>query len=344
MPFEILRKDITEMEVDAIVNSTSPFPSVGGGADFAIHQKAGAELLKERASFGMLQTTRAIITKGYNLPAKHVIHVVGPIYLDFHDEEEKLLYQTYLNALKLADQYHLESIAFPLISSGTFGFPKGIALDIALKVTKAFLEEHDMMIYLLVYDNESYQASKERLKDIKSYLEMKENGNDLNVFYSYKRFENSIQNEETANYSTSFFNESRVKPSRKGQTKRSLIDVVDGLQETFVKSLIRHINEKGLNYIKVYKNANIDRKLFSKITSNDNYQPKKETVIAFAIALELNLDETKDLLNKAGYSLSPSKKFDCIIEYFIENEIYDMYEINVALSYFKQKGLGTIDK
>lgn len=185
MPFEILRKDITEMEVDAIVNSTSPFPSVGGGADFVIHQKAGEELLKERASFGMLETTQAIITKGYNLPAKHVIHVVGPIYLDIHDKEEKLLYLTYLNALKLADQYHLESIAFPLISSGTFGFPKGIALDIALKVTKAFLEEHDMMIYLLVYDNESYQASKERLKDIKSYLEMKENRNYLNVLYKY---------------------------------------------------------------------------------------------------------------------------------------------------------------
>lgn len=322
MPFEILRKDITKMEVDAIVNSTSPYPAVGGGADFAIHQKAGAELLKERASFGMLETTQAIITKGYNLPAKHVIHVVGPIYLDLHDEEEKLLYQTYLNALKLADQHHLESIAFPLISSGTFGFPKGIALDIALKVTKAFLEDHDMMIFLLVYDNESYQASKERFKDIKSYLEMKENRNDLNVIYNY-----------------SDINLNLVLPS-----KRSLDDVVDELDDTFVECLLRHIDNSDLDDVQVYKKANIDRKLYSKIMSNYEYQPSKRTAIAFAIALELNLDETKDLLNKAGYSLSPSKKFDCIIEYFIENEIYDMYEINVALSYFKQKGLGTIDK
>lgn len=208
-----------------------------------------------------------------------------------------------------------------MISSGTFGFPKGIALDIALKVTKAFLEDHDMMIFLLVYDNESYQASKERFKDIKSYLEMKENQNDLNVIYNY-----------------SDINFNLVLPS-----KRSLDDVIDELDDTFVECLLRHIDESDLDDVQVYKKANIDRKLYSKIMSNYEYQPSKRTAIAFAIALELNLDETKDLLNKAGYSLSPSKKFDCIIEYFIENEIYDMYEINVTLSYFKQKGLGTID-
>jgi len=319
MPFEILRHDITKINTDAIVNSTSSFPFIGEGVDFQINQAAGPLLFNERKSFGYLNPNQAIITKAYNLPSKHVIHVSAPIYIDGKHHEHEDLKTTYLNALSLAHQHKLESIAFPLLSSGNYRFPRGEALDIALSAIRLFLDHHDVMIYLLVYDEASYQISLNRFISIKNYL-------DHNNHHSILK-EMIIPSDMDMNYSIS----------------RKLEDLEDELDETFVESLFRRIDEKQLNDVDVYKKANIDRKLFSKIKSNLNYQPSKMTAIAFAIALELNLDQTKDLLNKAGYSLSPSTKFDKIIQYFIEESNYDLYEINQVLFAFDQKTIGGID-
>lgn len=327
MPFQILRHDITRMKVDAIVNSTSAQPFIGGGADFDINQVAGPKLLEERKSIGHIKKGSPILTKGYQLPAEYVIHLVGPIYIDGHHEEQEDLYQSYISALHLAKKHDIESIAFPLISSGTFRFPRGEALEIALSAIKTFLDIHDMMIYLLVYDEASYQVSLDRFISVKSYLE-----DDSDERIRFNRIETAQLLD--VDYS------SKISKSSKSRT----LDHIElELDETFAESLFRLIDEQELNDVDVYKKANIDRKLFSKIKSNSDYQPSKMTAIAFSIALELNLDQTKDLLNKAGYSLSPSSKFDKIIQYFIEDENYDLYEINQVLFAFDQKTIGGLD-
>ena len=329
MPFEILRQDITKMHVAAIVNSTSAHPSMGGGSDFEIHQAAGDELFKERETFGVLEEGRAILTKGYQLPAPYVIHVVGPVYLGGQHEEHGRLRQTYLSALSLARYHQLESIAFPLISSGTYQFPRGEALDVALSAIKTFLDEHEMMIYLLVYDDASYQVSLERFISVKNYLEASPS--------------DSLFAAQNLSERLSVSNLSHESDASIRSEKRSLDDLDLELDETFAESLFRLIDERGLNDVDVYKKANIDRKLFSKIKSNPHHQPSKLTALAFALALELNLDQTKDLLNKAGYSLSPSSKFDKIIAYFIEEETFDLFEINQVLFAFEQKTLGGLE-
>lgn len=316
MPFKIVRQDITKMKVDVIVNSTSKYPILSGGTDSHIHEVAGPNLLIERKAHNEIQTTQAIITKGYQLPASYVIHTVGPIYKDGMHQEEKQLYETYKNCLELASKHQLKSIAFPLISSGNFGYPKDQAIDIAIKAIKEYLIDHEMEIYLVVYDQVSFKLSKERIANVDEYLDTH--------YIPSTRTSHSIDDEFHVMYN-------------EVEYLRSLDDVIDELDETFVEKLFRFIREKQMEETTVYKNANLTRQHFSKIRSDDNYQPKKETALGLAIALNLNLDETKDLLNAAGYALSKSSKFDMIIQYHIENEIYDFYEINLVLYHYKQK-------
>jgi O-acetyl-ADP-ribose deacetylase (regulator of RNase III) len=324
MPFEILRQEITQMNIDAIVTSTGSYPEVGGEADLLINQAAGPELIAERKAFGYLNVSEAIITKGYDLKAKYVIHTVGPMYIDGKQREEEILEKTYQNVLKLAIENEVTSIAFPLISSGAFGFPRGKALEIALSAVKSFLNYHEMKIYLVIFDEASYQLSLEKFNTIRDYLDIEMfDGPAMNYFIS-DEFE--------------YFGS-----KRKLNFEKTLEEIKLELDQTFAESLFKLIDERDLNDIDVYKKANIDRKLFSKIKSNANYQPSKITALAFSIALELNLDQTKDLLGKAGYALSPSSKFDKIIEYFIETENYDLYEINQVLFAFDQKTIGVID-
>lgn len=327
MPFEILRNDITKMSVDVIVNSTSNYPAIGSGADKMIHHIAGPKLLAERKLFGFIKDTEAVITDGFLLPAKKVIHVAAPVYIDGKHDEEHLLYETYKHALELAHQNHLESIAFPLLSSGTYAFPRGEALEIALLAIKDFLDKVDMYVYLVVYDDASYQISLDRFIHVKSYIDSFE-------------IEPMIMHIDMNQMSISdefFSKDFDIKK------KRSLNDLIDELDETFTESLLRLIDLKGYTDPYIYKKANIDRKLFSKIRSNDKYQPSKPTALALALALELSLDETKDLLARAGYTLSPSLKSDLIIQYCIEKRMYDLFEINQILFAFEEKTIGGID-
>lgn len=309
MPFEIIHNDITTMHVDAIVNSTSPLPKIEGGTDLIIHKVAGSELLKARERFGILNDTEAVITKGYNLPATYVIHVIAPVYIDGFFDEHAMLYNTYMNALKLAQSRELTSIAFPLIASGTYAFPRGEALTIALRAIEAFLKTYEMMIYLVVYDDASYQLSKARFNTIKSYIKHHQDQKETLTVHQSK----------------------------------AVSDLDEWLQikdETFTESLLSIIDAKGLDDVSVYKKANIDRKLFSKIRSNPAYQVSKPTAIALALALELNLDETQDLLMRAGYALSPSQPFDLIVQFFIESGNYNLFEINQTLFAFEGRTLG----
>lgn len=300
MPFQIIEGDITTLEVDSIVNSTSSEPFIFGGLDAQIHALAGPELLKARAKFGTLKLSQPVITEGYNLRSKKVIHVVGPIYKTGRLNEATQLKETYQHVLELAIKENLESIAFPLISSGVYRYPKKEALEIALGVIKTYAMLTDMLIYLVVYDAPT----------IVDKLEAPRRRNEL---------------------SEEYFIERSMAPLAFSRRARSLDDLMDEIDETFQEMLFRWIDQKGLDDVTVYKRANIDRKLFSKIRSNRLYQPSKPTVLALAVALELSRDETIDLLNKAGYTLSDAIPLDIIVGYYIDQADYDIYKINLAL-------------
>lgn len=322
MPLEIIRNDITKVHVDAIVNAANSSLLGGGGVDGAIHKAAGKELLAECRTLGGCDCGQAKITKGYKLPASYVIHTVGPVWHDGKNNELELLANCYRNSLELAKEYKLESIAFPLISSGAFGMPKDKALNVAMSVIGEFLMNNDITVYIVVFDKDALMLSEKVFMSIKKYIDDRyvEDNYLNNSMMSYRSIESkSISVEES---------------------KRSLDDLVNHVDDSFSEMLIRLIDEKDMTDVETYKGANIDRKLFSKIRNNIDYKPSKSTVVAFAIALRLNLDETKDLLMSAGFALSRSSKFDIIIEYFIDGENYDIFEINEALFDFKEKTLG----
>ena len=329
MPFSIVRNDITKMETDAIVNAANSRLLMGGGVCGAIFNAAGAEKMQAACDkIGFCGLGEAVITKGFNLKAKYVIHTVGPIYKAGNTVQEQQLYSAYASSLKLAKSKRIKSIAFPLISSGIFGYPKSEAITIARQAIKDFLKDNDMDIYLVVYDRDSFEISKGLFDRIKSYI-----AETLVLPQSYDRRIDScsIPIERSVYESEMMFSQ-----MTKNSASRSLDDLLKNLDETFSQMLLRLIDERNLKDSEVYKKANIDRKLFSKIRKDKNYRPKKSTVLSFAIALELSRDETKDILGKAGFALSPSSRADVIVEYFIENENYDIFEINEALFAFDE--------
>lgn len=336
MPFEIIRNDITKVHVDAIVNAANQTLLGGGGVDGAVHRAAGPDLLVECRALGGCKTGEAKLTNGYRLPARYVIHTVGPVWQGGDYNEDKLLTNCYCNSLALAKEHQLESVAFPLISTGAFGYPKDRALKIAVSAISDFLMEHDMMVYLVVYDKDSFQISGTLFKSIKQYI-------DDNYIVDHPHRQGSRPLDDLV-VSERILKKSESLPlktySHITKPLRKLEDLIDQMDETFSQMLLRLIDQKGMTDAQTYKRANIDRKLFSKIRNDIYYRPSKHTAIAFAIALELNLDETKDLLMRAGYALSHSSKFDIIIEYFIREEIYNIFEINEALFAFDQKLLG----
>lgn len=328
MPLEIVRNDITKMAVDAIVNAANSSLLGGGGVDGAIHRAAGKELLVECRTLGGCDTGDAKITKGYDLPAKYVIHTVGPIWQDGRHREEELLRSCYKKSLQLALEKGLESIAFPLISSGAYGYPKDQAIRVAVSSIADFLMQHDMMVYLVVFDRTSFALSEGLLSNITEYISE-------HYMVQSDHIREEIDNE--AYFEAKIESRTFV---REASLKRSLDDILDHVDESFSQMLLRLIDERGMTDSQTYKKANIDRKLFSKIRNNIDYKPSKQTAIAFAIALELSEDETKDLLLRAGYALSRSSKFDLIIEYFIQQRNYNIFEINEALFAFGQNLLG----
>lgn len=310
MPLTLVRQDITKMEVDVIVNSAHPAPAVGGGVDEAIHRAAGPKLLEARKTIGALQAGQVVMTPAFLLPSQWVIHTVGPVWHGGYLNEPGILFNCYWNSLNLAQQNRCQSIAFPLISSGAFHFPKGLAFEIAIKAIREFLVENDLEVYLVLFDQESFEVSEKKVEKVVQFID--EN------YVAARRSRSRFMTKEVVMESIPRLSESDIEKELK-------------TGKNFVETLFQYIDRKGLDEVTVYKNANIDRKLFSKIRSNWDYQPKKATALALAIGLKLNLNETKDFISRAGYALSPSSKFDLIIEYHILHEIYDIYEINLAL-------------
>ena len=338
MPLEIVRNDITKMKVDAIVNAANESLLGGGGVDGAIHHAAGAGLLAECRTLGGCKTGKAKITGGYNLPAKYVIHTVGQIYNDGNHGEKALLESCYRESLTLAKEYNCETVAFPLISSGVYGYPKDQALKVAIDVISDFLLENEMTVYIVIFDKAAYKISEKLFSDIAEYID--DNYVDEHTDYYRESIRMNAPMAPRAKRKKADIDFLEICDCKAMVAEDDLDAKLRQIDESFSQMLLRKIDEKGMTDAECYKKANIDRKLFSKIRSDVHYKPSKPTALAFAISLELSLVETEDMLRKAGFALSHSNKFDIIIEYFISKGNYNIFEINEALFAFDQSLLG----
>ena len=334
MPFEIVRNDITQMTVDAIVNTANPRPVIGLGTDSMIHEKAGPKLLIERQKIGPIDVGNAVITPAFDLHAKYVIHTVGPVWDGGNHGEEALLRRCYDNSLKLALEHGCQSIAFPLISSGNYGFPKDKALQIAISAFSAFLPEHEMQIYLVVFDRTAFHLSEKLFQKVASYI-------DENYVDACETMAFAAEREKRPSFRRNAqICESRAVMEAACPKAMSLEDMLKQEDAGFTETLLKLIDQSGKKDSEIYKKANISKQHFSKIRNNPHYKPTKPTAIALALALELDLPTTKDLIGRAGYALTNSSKFDLIIQYFIEQGNYNVIEINMALYEFDQSLLG----
>lgn len=367
MAFQIVRNDITKISADVIVNTANPEPTFMAGTDSAIYMAAGADrLLEERKKIGVIEEGGVAVTPAFDLPAKYIFHTVGPVWMGGGRGERNIERRCYENCLHKAVELGVESIAFTLISTGVNGFPKTDALQIATSVFSDFLADHELDITLAVFDSESFRLSGKIFAGVSQYIDEHYVAEKIEEEYACEESESCMEEPEAPDSPRSrgrgrrergrgFLNRIRFDECKAAAVpreeifvgaaasvpqQRSLDDVVKNLTETWSESLFRLIREKGYDEVVVYKRANVDRKLFSKIRNDNDYQPKKTTAMAFAIALRLNIDETKDFLGRAGYALSTSSMFDMIVSYFIEQEIYNFMDINEALFDFDQPLLG----
>jgi len=342
MPLQIIRQDITKVACDAIVNSTNPSMIGAGGADAAIHEAAGPKLNAACKKIGTCPVGEARITKGYQLPCRYVIHTVGPIWQDGEHGEPDILAACYRNSLLLAKKHRAKSVAVPLIGVNVLGVPRKDAIRIAVNEIGSFLMEQDLLVYLVIFGKEEFGISSRLFPDIKSYID--DNYADLHrdsdetrtmriQSHRFMEAAAAAPAQDVPDYApTASYSMSR---------DDTLSFIMEQIDESFSQMVLRKIDEKGMTDTECYKKANLDRKLFSKLRSNKEYKPSKPTAIALAIGLELSLDETRDMLMKAGYALSHSSKFDLIVEYFIRNGNYNIFEINEALFAFDQSLLGS---
>ena len=333
MPLIIVRDDITKMSVDAIVNAAKSSLLGGGGVDGCIHRAAGLELLAECRRLGGCPTGEARITGAYRLPCRYVIHTVGPVWQGGGHGEREQLASCYRVSLALAKDRGCGTVAFPLIASGSFGYPKDQALRVAVDAIGEFLLRNDMTVYLVIFGREAFQISGRLFADIAEYIDDHYVDTHTDYLRESRRRMGSPASPFRAASKVPEFPEAPMAAS-------GLDDLLTQLDAGFSETLLKLIDRSGKKDSEIYKRANVDRKLFSKIRNNPDYKPSKSTALAFAIALELDLDETRDLIARAGYALSASSKFDVIIEYFIRRKNYDIFQINEALFAFDQSLLG----
>jgi len=359
MPFYIVRNDITKMQTDAIVNTANPKPLIGAGTDAMIHRAAGPKLLQARQKIGDIPVGQAALTGGFDLDAKYVVHTVGPVWQGGQAGEAAMLRSCYDTALALARKQRCRSVAFPLISAGNYGFPKDEALQIAIQAFSAFLMDHEMDIYLVVFDRSAYQLSEKLFASVQSFIDdhyvdicrSLQLGSEAEEVQRERRIaaaqrmpipEPSQICEDAVPMAAPQPQTKAAKPTRK--SKKSTISLQQMLAREdvgFSGKLLQLIDASGKKDSQVYKRANLSRQHFSKIRNNPAYQPTKSTALALAVALELDLEQTRDLISRAGYALTNSSKFDLIVMYFIQQQNFDIMQINMTLYEFDQNLLGS---
>lgn len=348
MAFQIIRNDITKVSADAIVNTANPEPVIGGGTDYAIHKAAGPELLEARKKIGNIYTGQSVATPAYQLSAKYVLHTVSPAWIDGKHHEEEDLRKAYDAALILAYELGCKSIAFPLMAAGTYGFPHDLALSVAIRAFTDFLLDHEMQIYLVLFNGKAFGIAGSIFDDLKSYI-------DDNYVSEKNEEEYFIDEYPTVNASSIRPKRAELQRRRRMERERreresfvgsapqaplaaprpderySLADILKQHEKTFSEYLLDLLKERDGKDSEVYKRAEVSKQLFSKILNNPDYQPTKSTVIQLALGLELDLVQTQKLLGKAGYALTRSSKTDLVVQYYIERKIYNVTFINEAL-------------
>lgn len=401
MAFKIIRNDITKMNTEAIVNTANDQAAVGTGCDYAVYNAAGYdELLTYRTEkIGFVPEGEAFITPGFKLQAKYIIHAVSPLYMGGNEGEEEKLRSCYRKSLKLAKENGIRSIAFPLISTGGFGYPKEEGMRIAVDEINEFLLNNEMDVFLVVFDDKSNSLGKRIYPKLEEYIDQNYARDKHGEEYGEGFFKSARADEgttgilsdegmaekryrvkESRRYENADFSVGAAAPSMasatmpnaskapglgsifkkksaKGKTplmeaemmapemdeeapsfldfetehESRLEERMKHLSDTFSQYLMYLIQSKKMENADVYKRAIIDKKIFSKIKNNVDYHPQKLTALCLCVGAKLNLDESKDLLARAGYALSPCDKTDIIFSYFIENEIYDMIELDIQL-------------
>lgn len=368
MPFTIIRNDITKVAADAIVNTANPEPTVGRGTDSAVYEAAGREkLLAARRKIGAIEPGGAAHTKAYALPARYIIHTVGPVWIDGASGERETLRRCYENSLALAQKLGCRSVAFPLISTGTYGFPKDEALEIALSAIQRFLLQSEMLVTLVVFGREAFRLSERLFGGVREFIDEKTaaqqyareySGDDARRYEAIRRRAEMAKMKAAAPRAEQDAEETEYAPAPSSPApaakrpaaprpvsgdmvgQATLEDFLKCEEDTFQQRLFRLIDASGMDDVTVYKRANLDRKLFSAIRKKKDYRPKKQTAVALAIALRLDLKTTRDLLARAELAFSPSNKFDLIVSYFITNRNYDIFELNAVLFDYGQPLLG----
>ena len=345
MPFLMIRNDITKVAADAIVNPANRNLLQGSGTSRAIYQAAGEqELTAACEAIGRCDLGRAVCTPAFGLPAKYIFHAVCPAWHGGFFGEAKQLAGAYHSALELAAEYHCESVAFPLLSSGNYGYPKEQAFRIAVDTITQYVMEHDLTVYLVLYDRHSLAVSRKLFASVEEYIDDHYVAqNDESYQFDRRRRESverrrwRLEEEATPMLETAA---APPPPATAPMAARSLEHLMDNLGESFTTRLLRLIDERGLKDSTVYKQSNISRQHFSKIQCNRDYNPKKKTVLAFAVGLHLSEDETIDLLQSAGYAFSDGSKRDWIVRYCLEHKIYNINQVNTLLFEYDQEQLG----
>lgn len=357
MPFSIVRSDIACLDVDAVVNAANEGLIAGGGVCGAIFSAAGYEQLQAACrKIAPCPTGGAVVTRGFDLSARWIIHTVGPRWIDGHHGEEGLLCRAYRSALDQAARLQVASIAFPLISAGIYGYPLAAALDVACEEVEYFLSDRagtaagDMHVVLAIYDRRAFAASLDCYDEVA--LRINDACGEKPISYDGEFALSAAAHDsldldvlalpaKEPSCATSSRRQARACTPR-AIDETEIAELLEGLDASFSQTVLSLIDARGLTEVEVYKRANLSRQLFSKIRRDQGYKPTKAMAVALAIALELSLDECNDLLERAGFSLSASSKFDVIVRYFIERECYDIYKLNAMLFAFDQPLLGSM--
>ena len=345
MPFLMIRNDITKVTADAIVNPANRNLLQGSGTSRAIYQAAGEqELTAACEAIGYCEPGRAVCTPAFGLPATYIFHAVCPAWQGGGFGEAEQLAGAYHSALELAAEYHCESVAFPLLSSGNYGYPKEQAFRIAVDTITQYVMEHDLTVYLVLYDQHSLAVSRKLFASVEEYIDDHYVAqNDESYQFDRRRRESAERRRWRLGEEAAPMLETAAAPpppAAAPRTARSLESLMDNLGESFTTRLLRLIDERGLKDSTVYKQSNISRQHFSKIQCNRDYNPKKKTVLAFAVGLHLSEDETIDLLKSAGYAFSDGSKRDWIVRYCLEHKIYNINQVNTLLFEYDQEQLG----
>ena len=387
MSLKIIRNDITKMNTEAIVNTANEKPTVGSGCDTAVYNAAGYdELLNYRKEkIGSVKEGDVFITPGFNLSAKYIIHAVSPRFAG-EEETEKLVRSCYKKSLELAKENNIKSIAFPLIATGSYGFPKEAGLRVALDEINKFLLKDDMEVYIVVFDPESTTLSTKISAKLEEYIDenyveektgeeylhgyridtlyagsslrsetsgkpkggreklSKKDFSPIKIGRKSKDASPSFEEEEVCDESPIYVDSMMMLAEEDGEAEpfideygltpaatEALKKRLEHLSDTFSQYLMFLVEDKGLKAPEVYTGACVDKRTYSKIKKNIHYHPDKKTALCLCIGARLNIDQTKDLLAKAGYALSNSDMTDVIFQFFIENEIYSIVDLDIIL-------------